>query len=419
MSGIFRHAFSPNMLLMMDGKHVLLGVTGGIAAYKAPQLVRDLRSVGADVRVVMTRSASKFVTGTSLQAVSEQRVRDDLWDEDAEGAMSHIELARWADIVVIAPATAHTIARLATGVSDDLLTTLCLATGAPIVVAPAMNQQMWLHPATQRNVEIIRSRGTHILGPEDGDQACGEVGPGRMVEPTTIVARIEQQLTPRQQTMKGLNVLVTSGPTREPIDPVRFISNSSSGKQGFALAQAAQEAGANVTLVSGPVTIKTPSDVRRIDVLTASEMKSAVAAELENTDIFVGVAAVSDYRPTDRHEKKIKKHETRGSDLIVGLTENPDILEAVAANNPRPYIVGFAAETHNTLLHAREKLERKGCDAIIVNDVSDPKIGFDSDNNAVTLIHASGETFFPIESKSEIAIKLVTAISELYKRQAL
>lgn len=403
------------MLLIMDGKHILLGVSGGIAAYKAPQLVRDLRSAGADVSVVMTRSASKFVTATSLQAVSERRVREDLWDADAEGAMSHIELARWADIVVIAPATAHIIARLAGGVADDLLTTLCLATKAPIMVAPAMNQQMWLHPATQRNVELIKSQGANILGPDDGDQACGEIGPGRMIEPIKIVATVEQQLAPKQQTMEGLNVLVTAGPTHEPIDPVRFISNSSSGKQGFALARAAQEAGANVTLVSGPVALKTPNDVRRLNVLTASEMKSAVEAELETTDIFIGVAAVSDYRPSDPQDKKIKKHETRSSELFVGLTENPDILEAAAANNPRPYIVGFAAETNDTLIHAREKLERKGCDAIIANDVSNPNIGFDSDDNAVTLIHASGETFFPFESKKKIAVKLVIAILELYK----
>lgn len=399
----------------MQNRRILLGIAGGIAAYKTPQLVRDLRAAGAEVVPVMTRGAAHFVTETSLQAVAGNRVRSDLWDADAEAAMGHIELARWADAVVVAPATAHVIARLATGLSDDLLTTICLATTAPLFLAPAMNRQMWEHHAVRRNLAILQDDGVRILGPGDGDQACGETGPGRMLEPAQIVAELALQLADRPRSMEGLNVLLTAGPTREPIDPVRYISNYSSGKQGYALARAARDAGANVTLVSGPVAIETPAGVRRIDVTTASQMYAAVDEALPETDIFIGVAAVSDYRPAQAQGRKIKKGD-EPSDMWLELKENPDIL-ARAAQACR-CAVGFAAETHDTLRHARDKLERKGCAAIVLNDVSEQDIGFDSDRNAVTLIEPSGETVFPIDSKETVADKLIDAIANLFQRRS-
>ena len=362
----------------------------------------------------MTRSAAHFVTETSLQAVADNRVRRDLWDAEAEAAMGHIELARWADAVVVAPATAHVVARLATGFADDLLTTVCLATTAPLFLAPAMNRQMWEHHAVQRNLASLKDAGVRILGPGDGDQACGETGPGRMLEPAQIVAELARQLADRPRSMEGLNVLLTAGPTREPIDPVRYISNHSSGKQGFALARAARDAGANVTLVSGPVAIETPAGVRRIDVTTASQMYEAVDAALPETDIFIGVAAVSDYRPAQVQGRKIKKGD-EPSDMWLELKENPDILARAA--EICPCAIGFAAETHDTLRHARDKLERKGCAAIVLNDVSDHDIGFDSDRNAVTLIEPSGETVFPIDSKETVADKLIDAIANLNQRR--
>ena len=361
----------------------------------------------------MTQSAARFVTETSLQAVAGQRVRRDLWDAEAEAAMGHIELARWADAVVIAPATAHVIARLATGLADDLLTTICLATTAPLFLAPAMNRRMWEHHAVQRNVASLRDVGARILGPGEGEQACGETGPGRMLEPAQIVAELARELPDRPKSMGGLNVLLTAGPTREPIDPVRYISNHSSGKQGFALARAARQAGANVTLVSGPVAIETPAGVRRIDVTTASEMYAAVDAALAETDIFIGVAAVADYRPAEVPGRKMKKS-GEASDVWLRLKENPDILARAA--KVCPCAVGFAAETHDTLRHAREKLSRKGCAAIVLNDVSEREIGFDSDRNAVTLIEPSGETVFPIDSKDTVADKLIDAIANLFHR---
>ena len=405
----------------MHGKRILLGISGGIAAYKTPILVRDLRARGAEVIPVMTQSAARFVTAASLQAVSGQRVRDDLWDEEAEAAMGHIELARWADAVLVAPATAHLVARLAGGAADDLLTTVCLATAAPVFVAPAMNRQMWEHPAVQRNVAQLAADGLHVLGPGEGDQACGETGPGRMLEPGELADALGAHFAgpdtgrwrERPGTLAGVRVLVTAGPTREHIDPVRFISNHSSGKQGYAMARAARDAGASVTLVSGPVHLDTPARVRRVDVTTAHEMKAAVEAELPDTDIFIGVAAVGDYRPAEPQSRKIKKAGASTTGITLPLTENPDILEAAVASG-RPCVVGFAAETHDALEHAREKLARKGCDAIVVNDVSDSAIGFDSNDNAVVLIQASGETVFPMERKDTLAAKLVDAIAGLY-----
>ena len=365
----------------------------------------------------MTRNAARFVTQTSLQAVAGHRVRGDLWDAEAEAAMGHIELARWADAVVIAPATAHVIGRLAAGLADDLLTTICLATTAPLFLAPAMNRQMWEHRAVQRNVASLKAAGVRILGPGEGDQACGETGPGRMLEPAQIAAALARELADRPRSMEGLNVLLTAGPTREPIDPVRYISNHSSGKQGFALARAARDAGANVTLVSGPVAVETPADVRRIDVTTAGEMYAAVDAALAETDIFIGVAAVADYRPAEKQARKIKKDKApdrQPSAMRLELKENPDILARAA--EVCPCAIGFAAETHDTLRHAREKLSRKGCAAIVLNDVSERDIGFDSDRNAVTLIEPSGETVFPIDSKETVADKLIDAIANLFRR---
>ena len=406
----------------MHGKRIILGISGGIAAYKTPILVRDLLSRGAEVIPVLTQSAARFVTRTSLQAVSGQRVRDDLWDEEAEAAMGHIELARWADAVLVAPATAHLLARLAAGTADDLLTTVCLATSAPVFVAPAMNRQMWEHPAVQRNVARIENDGLRVLGPGNGDQACGETGPGRMLEPDELADALQAHWAEPTDAanpdgpLQGVRVLITAGPTREHIDPVRFISNHSSGKQGYAMARAARDAGAAVTLVSGPVHLETPAGLRRVDVTTAHEMKAAVEAELPDTDIFIGVAAVGDYRPAEPRSRKIKKAGTSASEITLPLKENPDILEAAVASG-RPCVVGFAAETHDALPHAREKLARKGCDAIVVNDVSDATIGFDSNENAVVLIQPSGETVFPTQSKETLAAKLVDAIATLYHQK--
>ncbi|MYE14089.1 MAG: bifunctional phosphopantothenoylcysteine decarboxylase/phosphopantothenate--cysteine ligase CoaBC [Gammaproteobacteria bacterium] len=402
--------------MAMHGKRILLGISGGIAAYKIPILVRDLRSRGAEIIPVMTQSAARFVTAASLQAVSGERVRDDLWDAEAEAAMGHIELARWADAVLVAPATAHVMARLAGGAADDLLTTICLATAAPVFVAPAMNRQMWEHPAVQRNVTRLEADGLCILGPGEGDQACGETGPGRMLEPGELADALEAHFSGLDTALGGVRVLVTAGPTREHIDPVRFISNHSSGKQGYAMARAARDAGASVTLVSGPVHLETPARVRRVDVTTAHEMKAAVEAELPDTDIFIGVAAVGAYRPAEPQSRKIKKAGSAATEITLPLKENPDILEAAVASG-RPCVVGFAAETHDALKHAREKLARKGCDAIVVNDVSDSTIGFDSNDNAVVLIQVSGETVFPMEPKETLAAKLIDAIAGLYRQK--
>lgn len=400
----------------MRAKRIILGVTGGIGAYKTPQLVRDLLARGAEVAPVLTRGATRFIGTASLQAVSGRRVRDDLWDADAEAAMGHIELARWADAVLIAPATAHVIARLAGGVADDLLTTVCLATEAPLFVAPAMNRQMWRHPAVQRNVERLQADGATMLGPADGAQACGEVGLGRMLEPAELADALAVHFASWQGALAGLKVLMTAGPTREHIDPVRFISNNSSGKQGYALAAAAAQAGANVTLVSGPVAIDTPPNVERIDVTTAREMLAAVQAALPGTDIFVGVAAVGDYRPSVPRTRKIKRAEAGKAEVSLPLTENPDILATVAAGDT-PCVVGFAAETHDALANARQKLVRKGCHAIIVNDVSDPEIGFDSDENAATLVTKGGEVVFPRTTKTALAAQLVEAIAAIHHPQ--
>ncbi|MEO8306505.1 MAG: bifunctional phosphopantothenoylcysteine decarboxylase/phosphopantothenate--cysteine ligase CoaBC [Pseudomonadota bacterium] len=370
----------------MSGKHVLLGVTGGIAAYKSPDLVRRLIERGADVQVVMTAGAREFVSPMTFQAVSGHEVRSDLWDEDAERAMSHIELARWADLIVIAPATADFIAHLAHGMADNLLTTLCLASAAPVAIAPAMNRQMWANAATQANVTQLRTRGVHVLGPDSGSQACGEVGEGRMMEPDDIATAAFAML-PAVGPLRGCKVLVTAGPTRERIDPVRFISNRSSGKMGYAVAQAARERGAQVILVSGPVSLCTPPGVRRVDVETAAQMYDAVMQELPGTDIFIATAAVADYRPAAPADCKIKKVTDT---LDIRMERTIDILQAVAARADRPrYVVGFAAETNNVEEHARAKLVRKKLDLIAANEVGDNKV-FEQDDNILVLLWADG-----------------------------
>lgn len=396
---------------------ILLGISGGIAAYKAPALVRHLLVRNAEVIPVLTPNAIRFVSPTALQAVANQRPRADLWDDEAEAAMGHIELARWADAVVVAPATANLIARLAAGLADDLLTTLCLATTAPIFVAPAMNVRMWEHPASQRNLDRLRADGVTVLGPGEGEQACGEFGPGRMLEPEEIADAVTAELaTPRS--LAGVRVLVTAGPTREFLDPVRFISNRSSGRQGFAFAQAAHDAGAQVTLVSGPVHLPTPAGVDRVDVVSAREMKDAVIGRASGSDIFVSVAAVADYRPQQVHEQKLKKSQQSSDEFRMVLKENDDIVGTIADVVPRPFVVGFAAETENALDHARRKRQRKRMDAIVVNDVSDASIGFDSGDNAVTLIHSGGELALGRMPKRAIAQRLVAEIAALYAARA-
>tara|TARA_Y100001947_G_scaffold30661_1_gene24108 strand:- start:2852 stop:4063 length:1212 start_codon:yes stop_codon:yes gene_type:complete len=398
----------------MQGKRIVLGIGGGIAAYKTPALVRQLVAAGMDVIPVMTGSANHFVTATVLTTLSGHRVRDDLWDLEAERSMGHIELARWADTLLIAPATANVLARLANGLSNDLLTTLYLATTAPTVVAPAMNLEMWNHSATKRNIGVLKTDGVSIIGPDRGEQACGETGPGRMLEIKDIVSYLLGTTDPIDTPMTGLRVLVTAGPTRESIDPVRYITNSSSGKQGYAIAEAARDAGAIVTLVSGPVALPPPKGVQQINIISAAQMKSAVLDIANDIDIMFGVAAVADYRPSHSEPHKIRKMQQNGSSMSIELVENDDILASVAALSDPPYLVGFAAETQSLIKNAVQKRERKCLDAIVVNDVSDHSIGFDSDENEVTLLHAHGETTFDKSPKAEIASKLVAAISELH-----
>jgi len=398
----------------MRGKRILLGVTGGIAAYKSADLVRRLRERGAEVQVVMTAGAREFVTPTTFQALSGRPVRTDLWDAAAEAAMGHIELARWADLLLVAPATADVIARLAHGMADDLLTTVALATSAPVALAPAMNHLMWVNAATQANVALLQQRGVRLLGPAVGDQACGETGPGRMLEPLDIVAGVAPVLR-REGPLSGQRVIVTAGPTRECIDPVRFISNRSSGKMGFAVAQSLQEAGAEVVLVSGPVSLPTPLGVRRVDVESSEQMHAAVLRELPGTAIFVGTAAVADYRPAQCATQKIKKTtDTLGLELL----RTVDILAHVSASNPRPFVVGFAAETTAVEQHARAKLMAKNLDMIAANEVGHTK-AFDCDDNAlIVLWRGGGRVELPTASKSELAHALTGLIVERFLEQA-
>jgi phosphopantothenoylcysteine decarboxylase/phosphopantothenate--cysteine ligase len=386
-------------------------VTGGIAAYKAADLVRRLVERGAEVQVVMSAAARQFVTPITFQALSGRAVRSDLWDPAAEAAMGHIELARWADLVLIAPASADFLARLAHGLADDLLTTLCLASAAPLALAPAMNQQMWSHPATQANVALLAQRGARLLGPAVGEQACGEHGPGRMLEPLEILSHAAPLLAVGGGRLAGRRVLVTAGPTRECIDPVRFVSNRSSGKMGFAVAQAMQEAGAEVILVTGPVCLCTPAGVRRIDVESCEQMHAAVLQELPGTAIFIGTAAVADYRPVVCADQKIKK---RSDSLTLPMTRTPDILADVAARTPRPFVVGFAAETQALEQHAGEKLVNKRLDLIAANEVGHTK-AFDTDENSLLLLWSGGGRMqLPSASKRELGRALTGVIIERY-----
>jgi phosphopantothenoylcysteine decarboxylase/phosphopantothenate--cysteine ligase len=391
-------------------RKILLGVTGGIAAYKSPDLVRRLIERGADVQVVMSRGAQQFVTPLTFQAVSGKPVRTDLWDEGAEAAMSHIELARWADEILIAPATAEFIARLAHGFAGDLLTTVALATSAPIAVAPAMNRQMWANPATQANVKLLIDRGIRVLGPASGEQACGEVGPGRMMEPDEIAEELFIA-DPSNVALKGLKVVVSAGPTREKIDPVRFISNRSSGKMGYAVAEAARDAGADVILVSGPVQIAPPRGIRRIDVESAEQMLSAVQRAIVDADIFVSAAAVSDYRCCEVACEKIKK---TSDTMTLSLARAPDVLATVGKSTSPPFLVGFAAETENVERNALAKLSGKNLDMIAANKVGDG-LAFDKDDNALTLYWQGGKRELSLTSKAALARQLIDVIAERYR----
>jgi phosphopantothenoylcysteine decarboxylase/phosphopantothenate--cysteine ligase len=394
-----------------ESPRVLLGVTGGIAAYKAAELVRQLTAHGAAVQVVMTRAAGAFVSRTALQAVSGRAVRTDLWDESAEAAMSHIELARWADQVIVAPATANFIAAYAQGFAHDLLTTLCLATEAPVTLAPAMNRVMWSHPAVQQNCELLRSRGVRLLGPAEGEQACGEFGPGRMLEPHELAAALLQQPARlARRLLAGRKVVITAGPTREPIDPVRYITNRSSGKMGYAVATAAAESGAEVVLVSGPVSLGAPHGVTRIQVETAEEMYRAALDAAAGADIFIACAAVSDYRPPEVAPEKIKRH---GEALELHLVRSPDILAGVAALPDGPFTVGFAAETERVLEHARSKLEAKRVDMIAANHVG-PTRGFDRETNALSVIWRGGAVDIAEDTKVSVARQLIDLIVERF-----
>ena len=388
-------------------RRILLGVTGGIAAYKAAEFTRLLTKAGAQVRVVMTRAAQDFVGPLTFQALSGEKVHTDLLDPDAEAAMGHIELARWADLVIVAPASADCIARLAHGHADDLLTTICLATDSPLAVAPAMNQVMWAHPATAENVERLRTRGVTILGPASGDQACGETGSGRMREPAELLGDCTELLGPRL--LADQHVLITAGPTREALDPVRSLSNHSSGRMGFAIAASAARAGARVTLVSGPVERSTPAGVERIDVVSARAMHSAVETHIDAADIFIATAAVADYRPAEVAERKIKKGDEDGRTLA--LARNPDILAAVCARSPRPYCVGFAAETDAVAENAQAKRRSKGADLICANTVG-AGIGFGDVESTLELFDDHGSERLGPADKETLARELITAIAE-------
>lgn len=397
----------------LNGKHIILGITGGIAAYKSAELTRRLRDAGARVRVVMTRGATEFVTPLTFQALSGNPVHTELLDEAAEAGMGHIELARWADAILIAPASANCMAKLAQGRADDLLTTLCLASAAPLAIAPAMNRVMWNDVATQQNLHTLQQRDIHIFGPASGSQACGETGEGRLLDIAELVTALAGLFS--SGVLQNINVLITAGPTCEPIDPVRFIGNRSSGRMGFALAQAAREAGANVTLISGPTHQATSEDVNRIDVETAAQMYDAVMQNVRQNRIFISAAAVADYRPKNSTAHKLKKHD---AELTLELERTEDILAAVAASSPRPFVVGFAAETENLEANARTKLAAKSLDMIAANlvgkDGQAQDIGFNSEYNALHVIWTDGEQRLQRARKTTLARELVNLIALQY-----
>ena len=389
-------------------RHILVAISGGIAAYKGAELVRLLKKQGAVVRVILSRGATEFITPLTMQALSGEPTHTELLDEAAEAGMGHIELARWADLMIIAPATADVIARLAQGRADDLLTTVALATPAPVAVAPAMNQQMWSHAATQENIQMLAARDIQIVGPDAGEQACGDVGPGRLLEPEAIVMALSQRFDNRL--LEGRRVVITAGPTVEAIDPVRYLSNHSSGKMGYALASACADAGAQVELISGPVHLAPPDRVTMYPVTSAEEMCERALALADGADLFIGAAAVADYRPESISPQKIKKQ--NGEAPVITLVENPDIIASVSQLANRPSLVaGFAAETQSVIEHARKKRLRKGLDMIVANDVSDPDTTFGSEQNAVHLITEAEEKSLPLASKRVIAEQIVIAVA--------
>jgi len=391
-------------------KKILVIVSGGIAAYKMPEYIRRIKEQGAQVKVVMTSGAKAFITPLTLQAVSGEPVAEDLLDPQAEAAMGHIEFAKWADLIVVAPASADMIAKMAAGLANDLASTLLLATPAPVVICPAMNQQMWAHPATQKNLSTLKSFGIHQWGPAAGEQACGDVGFGRMIEPADIVSKTVDFFNEPEKLLTGKTVTITAGPTREAIDPVRYISNHSSGKMGFAIAEAALSLGANVNLISGPVSLNCSSDINRHDVVSAVDMHTAAMNLATDSDVFIACAAVADYRPADVQSQKIKKS---SDDMMVTMIKNPDIVQDVAAlTEHRPFVVGFAAETQDVEHYAKDKMQRKKLDMICANDVSIANQGFNSDQNALKVYYQSGSKDLPLADKSAIAAQLLQLIQQ-------
>jgi phosphopantothenoylcysteine decarboxylase/phosphopantothenate--cysteine ligase len=395
----------------LTNRRILVGISGGIAAYKSAELVRRLIDLGADVRVTMTKAAQEFITPLTLQALSGKPVSTELLDTSAEAAMGHIELARWADLILIAPASADLISRLAQGSGDDILTTICLARRCPLAIAPAMNQAMWHNNATQKNLATLKAREIHQLGPDEGGQACGDLGFGRMSEPADLALEICHLFSTRA--LEGKTVVITAGPTREAIDPVRYISNYSSGKMGYALAQAAADAGAKTILISGPTALKTPEHVRRIDVISADEMlqasMDAVYKSANSCDIFIASAAVADFKPVAIAPHKIKKNDQHS--MTLEMVKNPDIVATIAAQANAPFTVGFAAETQQLLEHAKSKLAKKQLDIIIANDVSNSEIGFDSDNNALTIVTKNDVFIMSQKSKKQLAVDIISYIA--------
>jgi len=396
----------------LKDKKILLCICGGIAAYKCIELVRLLKQAKALVQVAITDSASAFVTPLTLQAVSGNAVGQSLLDPNAEAGMSHIELAKWADLVLVAPATANMIAKMSTGIADDLISTLLLATPSQIAIAPAMNMHMYLAPPTQANLKTLRQRNISIWGPGIGEQACGDIGPGRMLEPAELYQHIVATIKPIEPVLRGLKVMITAGPTREALDPVRYISNHSSGKMAYALAQAARDLGADVTLVSGPVNLQPPANCQCLNVSSAQNMFDAVMKGIEGQDVFIACAAVADYRPVQVAENKIKKTDDN-EDMQIRLQRNPDIVASVAALKNKPFTVGFAAETQDLEHYALSKLQRKNLDMIAANDVSKPNQGFNQDTNAITLYWPNGKAELSLDKKSELALTICYKIAEL------
>lgn len=401
-------------MAFLTGKNILLGMSGGIAAYKSAELVRLLTKQGASVRVCMTESAQQFITPLTLQALSGNPVHTRLLDPQAEAGMGHIELARWADYILIAPATANTLARLAHGLADDLLSAVCLASAARLLVAPAMNQQMWKNTATQHNLQLLQSRGITVLGPAEGVQACGDTGLGRMLEPAQLVCEMENCCA-SSQLFHGRRILVTAGPTREAIDPVRFLTNRSSGKMGYAVARAAASMGASVILVSGPVALECPPGVERILTESASDMLKAACQQAHTADIFIATAAVADYTPLHVAERKLKKHDDT---LSIAMKRTTDILATIRQEHPHLFTVGFAAETHDLMDYARSKLERKGIDMIAANSVADGK-AFDQPTNALEVVWQGGHCSLPEMDKQQLALELMKLVAQRYQSRNL